>query len=134
VAACLLITVPRFLHRRVPRLPAGHVSYDRAVPGLSIDCMAVQAAGFACLRGEVRAAVAEHLEPVLAGFGPRMRRHGRALWGDGARPLERRVPPPTRDRVSCCMFFTVRPEDTCATCPRTCDAGRVGKLRAAAAS
>lgn len=29
----------------------------------------------------MRAAVAEHLEPVLAGFGPRMRRRGRALWG-----------------------------------------------------
>ena len=33
------------------------------------------------LRAEVRAAVAEHLEPVLGGFGPRMRRRGRALWG-----------------------------------------------------
>jgi len=92
--ACLLITVPWFLHRRVPRLPVGHVSYDRTVPGLSIGpCGAMR--------------------PL---------------------PLERKAPPPTRDRVSCCMFFTVRPEDTCATCPRTCDAGRVGKLWAAAAS
>jgi hypothetical protein len=30
------------------------------------------------------------------------------------------------------MFYTVRPEDTCATCPRTCDADRVGRLAAAA--
>ncbi|MFM9662677.1 hypothetical protein ACKI2B_44495, partial [Streptomyces scabiei] len=30
---------------------------------------------------QVRAAVAEHQEPVLAGFGPRTRRRGRALWG-----------------------------------------------------
>ncbi|MGW3402317.1 (2Fe-2S)-binding protein, partial [Streptomyces zhihengii] len=38
-------------------------------------------------------------------------------------------PLPTRDRASCCMFYTLRPEDTCATCPRTCDADRVERLR-----
>ncbi|NEA85801.1 (2Fe-2S)-binding protein, partial [Streptomyces sp. SID14436] len=27
-------------------------------------------------------------------------------------------------RVSCCMFYTVRPEDICATCPRTCATAR----------
>jgi ferric iron reductase protein FhuF len=124
---------------------------------------------------ELRAAVAEHLEPVLAGFGPRMRRRGRALWGmatdevveglwyvahllgeqERARhELELLLPGATkpyvgdaafreltgpdgeplhtRDRASCCMFYTVRPDDTCATCPRTCDADRVGKLLAAA--
>lgn len=186
-----------FLLRRVPRLPAGHVSHDRTAPGLSLGRMAVRPAGFACLpgdpaaalpdarvvadeealRGEVRAAVAEHLEPVLAGLGPRMRRRGRALWGmatdevvEGlwyvARPLgeEPRAvrepeallpgttkpyagsaafrelagpagkPLPTRDRASCRMFYTVRPEDTCATCPHTCDADRAGKLSGAAAS
>ncbi|WP_323178142.1 hypothetical protein [Streptomyces sp. NBC_00847] len=41
---------------------------------------------------------------------------------------------PARDRVSCCGFSTVRPEGTCAPCPRTCDADPVTKLRAAAAS
>jgi ferric iron reductase protein FhuF len=41
---------------------------------------------------------------------------------------------PTRDRVSCCLFYTLRPEDTCATCPRTCDRDRVTKLTAATAS
>jgi hypothetical protein len=195
--ACLLITVPWFLHRRVPRYPVTHVSYDRTAPGLSIGRLAVRPAGFACLpgdpaaalpgarvvdgeevlRAEVRAAVAEHLEPVLAGFGPRMRRRGRALWGmatdevveglwyvahllgeqERARhELELLLPGatkpyvgsaafreltgpdgerlPTRDRASCCMFYTVRPEDTCATCPRTCDADRVAKLTATAAS
>jgi len=195
--ACLLITVPWFLLRRVPRLPVTRVSYDRTVPGLSIGRMAVRPAGFACLpgdpaaalpdarvvadeealRAEVRAAVAEHLEPVLAGFGPRMRRRGRALWGTATdeiveglwyvahllgeerramRELEALLPGatkpyagsaafreltgpdgealPTRDRASCCMFYTVRPEDTCATCPRTCDTDRVTKLLAAAAS
>ncbi|MFE1454160.1 (2Fe-2S)-binding protein [Streptomyces sp. NPDC058735] len=193
--ACLLFTVPWFLERRVPRYPLTHVSYDRAAPGHPLGHLAVRPAGFACLpgdeaaalpgarvvpdeealRAEVRAAVAEHLEPVLAGFGPRMRRRGRALWGmatdeivEGlwyvARLLgeieERRAmrelelllpgatkpyvgtaafreltgpagePLRTRDRVSCCMFYTLRPQDTCATCPRTCDADRVTRALA----
>lgn len=193
--ACLLITVPWFLHRRVPRYPVTHVSYDRTGDGMR---MAVRPpSSFACLpgdpaaalpgarvvpdeeelRAEVRAAVAEHHKPVLAGFGPRTRRRGRALWGmvtdeiveglwyvahllgDGERQrarheLELLLPGatkpyvgsaafreltgpdgeslPTRDRASCCMFYTVRPEDTCATCPRTCDADRIGRLTAAA--
>lgn len=196
--ACLLITVPWFLLRRVPRFPVTHVSYDRTAPGLSLGRLAARPTTFACLpgdpaatlpgagvvpdeealRAEVRAAVAEHLEPVLTGFGPRMRRRGRALWGmatdevveglwyvahllgDGEqdrarRELELLLPGatkpyvgsaafreltgpngeslPTRDRASCCMFYTLRPEDTCATCPRTCDADRVTKLLAAAA-
>ncbi|WP_128431243.1 (2Fe-2S)-binding protein [Streptomyces cyaneus] len=195
--ACLLITVPWFLLRRVPRFPVTHVSYDRTAPGLAIGRLAARPASFACLpgdpaatlpgarvvpdeealRAEVRAAVAEHLEPVLTGFGPRMRRRGRALWGmatdevveglwyvahllgDGEqdrarRELELLLPGatqpyvgsaafreltgpdgeslPTRDRASCCMFYTLRPEDTCATCPRTCDADRVTKLVATA--
>ncbi|CAM5429646.1 hypothetical protein SGLAM104S_07324 [Streptomyces glaucescens] len=194
--ACLLITVPWFLHRRVPRYPVTHVSFDRSAAGLSVGRMTVRPTAFACLpgdpaaalpgarvvsgeealRAEVRAAVAEHLEPVLGGFGPRMRRRGRALWGmatdevveglwyvahllgeqERARhELELLLPGatkpyvgsaafreltgpdgeslPTRDRASCCMFYTVRPEDTCATCPRTCDADRIAKLTAAAA-
>ncbi|MDX5570763.1 (2Fe-2S)-binding protein [Streptomyces sp. ID05-04B] len=194
--ACLLITVPWFLHRRVPRFPVTHVSYDRTGGGMR---MAVRPpASFACLpddpaallpgarivrdeealRTEVRAAIAEHHEPVLAGFGPRTRRRGRALWGmvtdeiveglwhvaqllgpdeheRARRELELLLPGathpyvgsaafrdltgpggtplPTRDRASCCLFYTVRPEDTCATCPRTRDAARVTKLTAAAA-
>ncbi|MFE5814534.1 (2Fe-2S)-binding protein [Streptomyces sp. NPDC056479] len=195
--ACLLITVPWFLLRRVPRFPVTHVSYDRTAPGFAIGRLAARPTTFACLpddpaaglpgarvvpdeealRDEVRTAVAEHLQPVLTGFGPRMRRRGRALWGmatdevveglwyvahllgDGEqdrarRELELLLPGatkpyvgsaafreltgpngeslPTRDRASCCMFYTVRPEDTCATCPRTCDADRVTKLLAAA--
>ncbi|MFF7235091.1 (2Fe-2S)-binding protein [Streptomyces collinus] len=188
--ASLLITIPWFLHRRVPRLPVTHVSYDRVA-----GRMAVRPASFACLpgdpaavlpgavvvddeealRAEVRAAVAEHLEPVLVAFGPRMRRRRRALWGTATdevveglwyvarllggaeearavRELELLLPGatrpyvgaaafrvltgpageplPTRDRASCCMFYTVRPEDTCATCPRTCDSDRVAKSTA----
>ncbi|MGW5612517.1 (2Fe-2S)-binding protein [Streptomyces sp. NPDC003877] len=195
--ACLLITVPWFLHRRVPRYPVTHVSYDRTDPRHALGHLAVRPAGFACLpgdeaaglpgarvvadeealRAEVRSAVAEHLEPVLTGFGPRMRRRGRALWGMATDEIveglwyvaqlfgeieERRAmrelelllpgatkpyvgtaafreltgpggePLRTRDRASCCMFYTLRPEDTCATCPRTCDADRVSKLLATA--
>ncbi|CAL9384400.1 (2Fe-2S)-binding protein [Streptomyces sp. enrichment culture] len=187
--ACLLITVPWFLHRRVPRYPVTHVSFDRTAPGLAVGRMAVRPDTFACLpgdpaaalpgarvvpdedalRAEVRTAVAEHLEPLLVSFGPRMRRRGRALWGmatdeiveslwyvgqllgEDARavrelelllpgsttpyvgaaafrrpagPAGEPAPSPTRDRVSCCMFYTLRPEDICATCPRTCTTAR----------
>jgi ferric iron reductase protein FhuF len=175
-----------------------HVSFDRTAPERPLGRLAARPAGFACLpgdpaaalpgarvvadeealRAQVRAAVAEHLAPVLAGFGPRTRRRGRALWGmvtdeiveglwyvahllgDGERDRARRelelllpgaTEPyagsaafrvltgpngeslPTRDRASCCMFYTLRPEDTCATCPRTRDADRVAKLSASAA-
>lgn len=190
--ACLLITLPWFLERRVPRFPVEHVTFQR-----TLGRMAVRTGEFACLpddpaaglpgarvvpdgealRAEVRAAVAEHLEPVLGGFGPRMRRRGRALWGMATDEIveslwyiagllgeERRAMSelelllpgatrpyagsaafreltgpngeslPTRDRVSCCLFYTLRPEDTCATCPRTCDPDRVTKLTDAAAS
>ncbi|WP_406365880.1 (2Fe-2S)-binding protein [Streptomyces sp. NBC_01546] len=188
--ACLLITVPWFLHRRVPRLPASRVAFHR-----TLGRMAVHVESFSCLpddpaaalpgarvvpdeealRAEVRAAVAQHLEPVLAGFGPRMRRGRRALWGmvtdevveslwyvghllgeeqRAMAELEALLPGstapytggagfrtlagpdggelPTRDRASCCLFYTIRPDDTCVTCPRTCDADRIARLTAAA--
>ncbi|GHH79515.1 hypothetical protein GCM10018793_32480 [Streptomyces sulfonofaciens] len=184
--ACLLFTVPWFLDRRVPRLPVSDVSYQRRA-----GRMAVRTAAFACLpgdpaaalptarvvsgeeelRAELRAAVAEHLGPLLGAFGPRMRRRGRALWGMATDEVveglwhighllgeERRAMRelgllmpgstapyagnaafreltgprgralPTRDRVSCCLFYTLRPQDTCTTCPRTCDAERVARL------
>ncbi|QUI34561.1 (2Fe-2S)-binding protein [Streptomyces alfalfae] len=190
--ATLLITVPWFLHRRVPRYPVQNVSFQR-----TLGRMAVRAESFACLpddpaaalpgarvvpdeealRAEVRQAVAEHLGPLLEGFGPRMRRRSRALWsvatdeiveglwyvahllGEERRAmteLELLLPGatkpyvgtagfreltgpdgealPTRDRASCCMFYTLRPEDTCVTCPRTCDTERVARLSAAAAN
>jgi len=184
--ACLLVTIPWFLHRRVPRVPVEAVAYQRAA-----GRMAVRIEEFSCLPGDpaadlpgarvvpdgealraaVREATAEHLGPVLDGFRPRMRRGPRALWGMATDEIteglwyvghllgeERRamaeaelllpgsVAPyvqgagfrelsgpdgeklPTRDRASCCMFYTLRPEDTCVTCPRTCDAERVSRL------
>ncbi|WP_374776429.1 (2Fe-2S)-binding protein [Streptomyces sp. NBC_01310] len=190
--ACLLITLPWFLHRRVPRLPVAEVAFHR-----TLGRMTVHVEGFACLpddpaaalpgarvvpdeealRGEVRAAVAQHLGPVLEGFGPRMRRGRRALWGmvtdevveslwyignllgeehRAMSELEALLPGstapytggagfrtltgpdggelPTRDRASCCFFYTIRPEDTCVTCPRTCDADRVARLAEASAA
>ncbi|MFF8311289.1 (2Fe-2S)-binding protein [Streptomyces lydicus] len=186
--ACLLITIPWFLHRRVPYLPVGNVSFQR-----ELGRMAVRIDAFGCLpddpaaglpgarvvadeealRAEVRSAVAEHLRPVLDGFRTRMRRGPRALWGmatdeiveglwylghllgeesRAVAELERLLPGatapyvgsaafrtltgprgealPTRDRASCCMFYTLRPEDTCVTCPRTCDADRITRLTA----
>ncbi|KUF16473.1 (2Fe-2S)-binding protein [Streptomyces silvensis] len=186
--ATLLFTVPWFLQRRVPRYPVQNVAFQRA-----LGKFAVRPGSFACLpddpaaglpgarvvpdeealRGEVRAAVAEHMGPLLDGFGPRMRRRGRALWavatdeiveglwyvahllGEEQRAtteLERLLPGatkpyvgtaafrklsgpngeelPTRDRASCCMFYTLRPADTCVTCPRMCDADRVARLTA----
>ncbi|MFW3463346.1 (2Fe-2S)-binding protein [Streptomyces microflavus] len=186
--ACLLVTVPWFLHRRVPRIPVEGVAFQRALGHLT-----VRVREFACLpddpaaslpgarvvpdesalRAEVLAALTEHLEPVLTGFGPRMRREAgpvgmatdeivEGLWyiahllGEERRAmaeLELLLPGttkpyvgtagfreltgpegqslPTRDRASCCLFYTLRPDDTCVTCPRTCDADRVRKLAAA---
>ncbi|MFP3987202.1 (2Fe-2S)-binding protein [Streptomyces sp. E11-3] len=188
--ACLLFTAPWFTHRRVPRIPVGNVTFQR-----TLGRMALRIEDFACLpddpaaslpgarvvpdeealRAELRQAVAEHLEPVLLGFGPRMRRGPRALWGTatdeiveslwyiahllgeerramaelelllpgatkpyvGAAAFRELTGPngealPTRDRASCCLFYTLRPEDTCVTCPRTCDADRIVKLSASA--
>ncbi|MFG2558801.1 (2Fe-2S)-binding protein [Streptomyces sp. NPDC048496] len=184
--ACLLVTVPWFLHRRVPRIPVGDVAFQRALGHLTLRvrefaCLPDDpAAGLpgarvvpdeAALRAQVLAAVADHIGPVLDGFGPRMRRGRRALWGMATDEIveglwyiahllgeERRAMAeleallpgttkpyvgtagfreltgpngeslPTRDRTSCCLFYTLRPEDTCVTCPRTCDTERVRKL------
>ncbi|WP_338673746.1 (2Fe-2S)-binding protein [Streptomyces sp. SCSIO 30461] len=181
--ACLLITVPWFLHRRVPRVPVEDVAFQRGLGRMTarvreFACLPVDPAAThpgarvvadeEALRTEVRDAVTEHLAPVLEGIGPRMRRGRRALWGmatdevveglwhiahllgeeqrgiaeleallpgtvkpyvgtPGFRDLIRPdgTPLPTRDRASCCFFYTLRPDDTCLTCPRTSDADRL---------
>ncbi|MDJ0340739.1 (2Fe-2S)-binding protein [Streptomyces sp. H10-C2] len=192
--ACLLFTVPWFLHRRVPRLPVSDVSFHRTRGRLT-----VRTRTFSCLPGdpaaalpgarvvrteealrlELRSAIAEHLGPLLDGFRPRLRRGRRALWGmatdevteglwrvghllgEGRRAMSEltellpdttptapytggagfrdlrapgRLPAGvaarTRDRIACCLFYTLRPAETCATCPRTCDADRIERLAA----
>ncbi|MEU7550917.1 (2Fe-2S)-binding protein [Streptomyces sp. NPDC044571] len=35
---------------------------------------------------------------------------------------------PTRTRLGCCLYYTVRPGNACLTCPRTSDAERVRRL------
>ncbi|MFS8201495.1 (2Fe-2S)-binding protein [Streptomyces sp. CWNU-52B] len=35
---------------------------------------------------------------------------------------------PTRTRVGCCLYYTIRPAEACATCPRTCDAERLRRI------
>jgi hypothetical protein len=92
---CLLFTAPWFLERRVPRVAAGGAALHRGRGVLS-----VRPDGFACLpddpaaalpearpvqdeealRAELRAALADHFGPVLAGFGPRLRRGPGVLW------------------------------------------------------
>lgn len=194
--ACLLFTVPWFVSRRVPRLPVADVSFQRAAGRMTVwprsfACLpgdpaaalpgARVAADEAALREELRAALAEHLAPVLDAFRPLMRRGPRALWGmatdeiteglwrigqlmgeeeraaadlaallpggttpyaggasfreltasggtDGPSP----IPARTRDRLACCLFYTISPADACTTCPRTCDADRIRRLVTAA--
>ncbi|MDB1089205.1 (2Fe-2S)-binding protein [Streptomyces sp. ACA25] len=184
---CLLFTLPHFLLRRVPRIGPADVSFHPELGRLTVrtgrfSCLPDDPAAALpgaevvpeeeALRTAVRSAAAEHLGPVLAAFGPRMRRGRRALWGTAtdelaeglwyvgrllgeeeraSREAERLLPGSTapyaggagfreladpcgerlltRDRVSCCLFYTLRPEDTCVTCPRTSDTSRLARLR-----
>lgn len=188
--ATVLFSLPYFLLRRVPRFGPADVAFHAAEGRLT-----VRVTGFACLpddpaaglpgarvvtgeealRAELRSAVADHLEPLLTVFAPRMRRGRRALWGmatdelteglwhlgkllgeeerarrEAALLLPGRTAPfaggagfrtlcgergeelTTRDRISCCLFYTLRPAETCLTCPRTGDAERLRRAAAEA--
>ncbi|WP_327699424.1 (2Fe-2S)-binding protein [Streptomyces sp. NBC_00459] len=35
---------------------------------------------------------------------------------------------PTRTRTGCCLYYTIRPDEACSTCPRTCDTERLRRL------
>jgi hypothetical protein len=35
---------------------------------------------------------------------------------------------PTRTRMGCCLYYTIRPAEACGTCPRTCDAERLRRI------
>ncbi len=129
------------------------------------------------LRAELRAAVADHITPVLALFQSPLKRGQRALWGMATDDLVSGVwylgrmlgeeeaavraaavllpgdtlPFPgtagfrrlagtegrshlTRTRLGCCLYYAIRPADTCVTCPRTCDTERVHRLEQPAAT
>ncbi|MQS08218.1 (2Fe-2S)-binding protein [Streptomyces alkaliphilus] len=183
-SAAAVCTVPWFLLRRVPILSPNDLLLDDT--GLTVrvrefHCLAGDPAADLpgarpardeeALRAALRATAAEHFTPLLATFGPLMRRRERALWGMASdeltesltylgglfgeeerarREAELLLPGSTapytggagfreltddrgrryttRDRISCCLFYTIRPEDTCVTCPRTCDTERVERL------
>ncbi|MFC8126978.1 (2Fe-2S)-binding protein [Streptomyces sp. NPDC057302] len=35
---------------------------------------------------------------------------------------------PTRTRLGCCLYYTIRPAEACGTCPRVCDGERLRRL------
>jgi hypothetical protein len=188
-ATSLLIGGPWYLDRRVPRPDLDDIRVSRTgdaltvVPG-SFACLPDDpAAGLpgvrvvadeAALRDELRTAVADHVRPLLAVLGPRLRRGPRALWGmvgddlvsaiwylgrrldeeeravrevgevlpgpvapyvsgAGFRRLTDRdgLSRPTRTRAGCCLFYAIRPDEACGTCPRVCDAERLRRLETA---
>ncbi|MFB6615703.1 (2Fe-2S)-binding protein [Streptomyces sp. NPDC085524] len=93
----LLMSGVWYLERRVPRIRPREVRVDLStgrfeiVPGAGFACLpgdpaarlpgARVVAGEEALRAELRAAVADHMRPLLAAIGPRVRRRDRALWG-----------------------------------------------------
>jgi hypothetical protein len=104
--ACLMLSGPWFLRRRVPRLGLGDVWIDTGSdrPRRSFG---VRAQTFACLpddpqagapgarvvadeaalRAELLRGVSEHLAPLLTAFRPHVRRGERVLWGMAADEL-----------------------------------------------
>ncbi|SDK22047.1 iron-sulfur protein [Streptomyces indicus] len=95
-SVALLMSGPWYLARRVPRIRPGDIRIQLATADLAFGPR-----GFACLpddpaagqpgvkvlaheealRAELRSAVADHMRPLLAAAGPRMRRGPRAQWG-----------------------------------------------------
>lgn len=184
---CLLMSGPWYLERRVARVRPRDIRIDLTTGGVSVvpgtfSCLAGDPAAHLggarvvvddeALRAELRAAVADHVRPLLAALGGRLRRGPRALWGmvaddlvsgiwhlgallgdeaQGVRAASALLPTPvapfpggaafrdlttatgerqpTRTRLGCCLHYTIRAEETCVTCPRTCDAERLRRLR-----
>lgn len=93
----LLMSGVWYLERRVPRIAPGDIRVDLATgmyeitPGTDLVCLpddpATALPGTRAvahqeiLRAELRAAVADHMGPVLDAIGPYVRRGPRALWG-----------------------------------------------------
>ncbi|MFF0732383.1 (2Fe-2S)-binding protein [Streptomyces chartreusis] len=183
----LLMSGAWYLERRVPRIRPEDLRLDLATaeftvaPGSDLACLADDPTAALpgvltvpheeALRAELRAAVADHMAPLLDAIGPVARRGSRALWGmvsddlvsgiwylgrvlgredEAVRAAGRLLPSavapypsgadfrhlttadgrrhPTRTRAGCCMYYTIRPDEACATCPRTCDAERLRRL------
>ncbi|MFD8042162.1 (2Fe-2S)-binding protein [Streptomyces chartreusis] len=183
----LLMSGAWYLERRVPRIRPEDLRLDLATaeftvtPGSDLACLAEDPAAALpgvltapheeALRAELRAAVADHMAPLLDAIGPVARRGSRALWGmvsddlvsgiwylgrvlgredEAVRAAGRLLPSavapypggadfrhlttadgrrhPTRTRAGCCMYYAIRPDEACATCPRTCDAERLRRL------
>ncbi|MFF8359105.1 (2Fe-2S)-binding protein [Streptomyces chartreusis] len=183
----LLMSGAWYLERRVPRIRPEDLRLDLATaeftvtPGSDLACLADDPAAALpgvltvpheeALRAELRAAVADHMAPLLDAIGPVARRGSRALWGmvsddlvsgiwylgrvlgredEAVRAAGRLLPSavapypggadfrhlttadgrrhPTRTRAGCCMYYAIRPDEACATCPRTCDAERLRRL------
>ena len=184
---CLLMSGPWYLERRVARVRPRDIRLDlttgetTVVPG-TFSCLAGDPAAHLAgarvvvddeaLRAELRSAVADHVRPLLAALGGRLRRGPRALWGmvtddlvsgiwhlgallgdedQGVRAASALLPTavapfpggaafrdlttgagerqPTRTRLGCCLHYKIRAEETCITCPRTCDAERLRRLQ-----
>ncbi|UUU19796.1 (2Fe-2S)-binding protein [Streptomyces sp. DSM 40750] len=183
----LLMSGVWYLERRVPRIAPGDIRVDLASgtyeisPGAEFVCLPDDPAAALpgaravphqeALRAELRAAVAEHMGPVLEAIRPYVRRGSRALWGlvsddlvsglwylgrmlgdeaAGVRAASEVLPTarapfpggadfrslrtsdgrehPTRTRMGCCLYYTIRPAEACSTCPRTGDAERLRRL------
>jgi hypothetical protein len=183
----LLMSGVWYLERRVPRIRPQSVRLDLAAgtytitPEPRVACLpgdpvaalpgAVTVAGEEALRAELRAAVADHMRPLLTALGPAVRRGPRALWGmvgddlvsgiwylgrtlgredEAVRAATALLPEPvspypsgadfrlltgtdgrrhtTRTRAGCCLYYAIRPDEACATCPRTCDAERLRRI------
>ncbi|MEU1557274.1 (2Fe-2S)-binding protein [Streptomyces scabiei] len=96
-SAALLMSGVWYLEQRVPRVAPADLRVDLATgafeirPGSGLVCLpddpaaalpgARAVARQEALRAELRAAVADHMAPVLEAFGPFVRRGSRALWG-----------------------------------------------------
>ncbi|MGW8887951.1 (2Fe-2S)-binding protein [Streptomyces sp. NPDC055749] len=182
----LLMAGAWYLDRRVPRIHPADVQVD-----LTGGVLHITPGAFACLpddpaaglpgtrvlaneealRTELRAAVADHVGPLLTAMAPQLRRGPRALWGmagddlisaiwhlgrtlgqeeQALRAASELLPSPsapfpsganfrhlttrdgtdhpTRTRLGCCLYYTIRPSEACITCPRTCDAERLRRL------
>ncbi|MGW7353919.1 (2Fe-2S)-binding protein [Streptomyces sp. NPDC054784] len=99
-----------------PRMRRGR----RALWGTATDDLAEGLWHLGTLVGEERRAVTEAGLLLPGGTPPYTRGAAfRELRGPAGEAL------PTRDRASCCFYYTLRPDDACGTCPRTCDAERI---------